>query len=375
MCRTCWQMAIELAQWDAEYINKLPDAAFAVIEPDYKRGKTTNKNARHLPHHSDGVKDGNSSSDHIDLPHLRNALARVSQITPVTGSIQKQDLIDRATSHLQKHAKDLKIGDKGSGSGKAEKPRTERQSLSLAMPEAAVISRLASLGIQLPSPGAAVMNLEGSILSVDSSNLNIEKIGKRLAAQKEIREAMPRFSADGGPDVTIADIVPSAEDYITASCRALSKVIIPDRFIDFTQGDILKKSAGMLKGATLYPNHRAFVENWLGVVTKSFWDEENNPPGINADIKVDALANPRIARGMLMDPPALSRYSVTIFSEWEKSHSDLEDREFFDLLGSNVDGQMVRFIITKIKGYGELSLVWFGADWGAKAIGKPKIGS
>ena len=88
---------IEMAKWDRAYINSLPNSSFAVIEPDYLSGKTDNKNARHLPY-----KD---SSGKVDLPHLRNALARVNQIKPVTKSISASELRAKAKKVLEAAAK------------------------------------------------------------------------------------------------------------------------------------------------------------------------------------------------------------------------------------------------------------------------------
>lgn len=93
----------ELAEWTRAYINDLPDGCFAVIEPDYKSGKTDNKNARHLPY-----KDENGD---IDEAHLRNALARMNQIVPVTGSISAEELRSKAKSVLVAVAKEHNIGD------------------------------------------------------------------------------------------------------------------------------------------------------------------------------------------------------------------------------------------------------------------------
>ena len=86
-----------MAVWDTKYINSLPNSSFAVIEPDYLNGKTDNKNARHLPY-----KDKNGK---VDLPHLRNALARVNQIKPVTDSITTEELRARAKKVLDAAAK------------------------------------------------------------------------------------------------------------------------------------------------------------------------------------------------------------------------------------------------------------------------------
>jgi len=82
-----------------------PDEAFIVERGATKDadGNTLQK-FRKLPHHNKNVKDPNENSS-IDLPHLRNALARVSQISTIKED--KTAFIKRATSHLQKHAKAL----------------------------------------------------------------------------------------------------------------------------------------------------------------------------------------------------------------------------------------------------------------------------
>jgi hypothetical protein len=89
----------EKAVWSTAFINDLPDAAFAWIEPGGKKdssGKTTPRSLRHLPHHNASVKSPTENGS-VDKPHLRAALSRVNQI-PQAG---------RATAqrHLQAHAK------------------------------------------------------------------------------------------------------------------------------------------------------------------------------------------------------------------------------------------------------------------------------
>lgn len=71
--------ANKMAEWDTEYINDLPDSAFALIreggEKD-EQGKTIPRSLRFLPYRN--------AAGNIDLPHLRNALARLDQtdLTP-----------------------------------------------------------------------------------------------------------------------------------------------------------------------------------------------------------------------------------------------------------------------------------------------------
>jgi len=61
--------------WTTAYVNDLPDSSFAYIENGGSKDsseKTEPRSLRHLPY-----KD---NSGKINLPHLRNALARISQV-------------------------------------------------------------------------------------------------------------------------------------------------------------------------------------------------------------------------------------------------------------------------------------------------------
>ncbi len=89
-----------MAEWDAQYINDLPDSAFAVILPGGDKdedGKTVPRDLRKLPHH-------NSAGD-VDLPHLRNALSREPQ------SDMPDTVHERAHAHLMNHAEAEGVGD------------------------------------------------------------------------------------------------------------------------------------------------------------------------------------------------------------------------------------------------------------------------
>jgi len=87
---------VEEAQWTTEYVNDLPDSAFAAIEPGGQKdeqGKTTPRNLRHLEHHND---QGN-----VDQPHVTNALSRLDQ-TKISDELKAH-----AKGHLCNHAKEL----------------------------------------------------------------------------------------------------------------------------------------------------------------------------------------------------------------------------------------------------------------------------
>ena len=84
--------------WSQEYIDDLPDSAFAYIEPGGEKdddGKTTPRSKRHLPFKN---KDGK-----IDAPHVRNALARLDQ-TDISDEAK-----DEARKKLEAAAKEVDI--------------------------------------------------------------------------------------------------------------------------------------------------------------------------------------------------------------------------------------------------------------------------
>ena len=97
---------VEAAPWGTAFMNNLPDSSFAVIEPGGKKdgeGKTVPRSLRHLPY-----KD---ASGNVDLPHLRNALARLPQSKISTA------LKDKARAVLEKAAKSKGVGDYAAAHG------------------------------------------------------------------------------------------------------------------------------------------------------------------------------------------------------------------------------------------------------------------
>ena len=83
------------AVWSTAYVNNLPDSAFAYIEPGGSKdgeGKTVPRSLRHYPHHD--------MSGAVDLPHLRNALARGAA----------NNAPESAMAHLQHHADAAGVG-------------------------------------------------------------------------------------------------------------------------------------------------------------------------------------------------------------------------------------------------------------------------
>ena len=116
--KTVYEKASPLtkAVWSAAQINELPDAAFAIVLPGGKKdkfGKTVPRTLRMLPHHNSSVKSPTENGS-VDLPHLRNGLARVNQAK------MSPEQKAKAKAHLQAHAKELLGAKKGCRETKKE---------------------------------------------------------------------------------------------------------------------------------------------------------------------------------------------------------------------------------------------------------------
>lgn len=83
------------ATWDTSYVNNLPDSSFLFVESGGTKdadGKTVPRSKRHFPY-----KDANGG---IDLPHLRNAIARIPQSN--APGLNKDAVQKRAQAMLEK---------------------------------------------------------------------------------------------------------------------------------------------------------------------------------------------------------------------------------------------------------------------------------
>ena len=181
------------------------------------------------------------------------------------------------------------------------------------------------------------------------------------------------------PNLTKEDLTPNADEFIEPVFRLLSATIVSKNWnpTDFSQPGVLKASMRMLLGQTVNCDHSTDIGNAIGSVSQVMWQEgykDGNfmiPAGINGVLKIDGKANPRIARGILMDPPSIHSNSVTVQFKWDKSHPGMNDRDFWDKLGTyDEKGNMIRKVVTEVVRYLETSLVSHGADSFAQKIGE-----
>lgn len=189
----------------------------------------------------------------------------------------------------------------------------------------------------------------------------VESLGVGVASQYGAQPAPITFT-------NVSELLPKPTDYYYKDYRALSATLAPCYGLDFSTPGVLEAAVQMLKGQTVYKDHWFYsVDNWVGVVSESAWDGKDDAgvgvPGINAKLKLDSVKDPMLIRGVACEPPAVHSCSVTVLFEFEFSHSDLvEQGRFWQLLGEEVEGEIVRLIVTAILGFWELSLVFQGAQ-------------
>lgn len=94
----------EFSVWSTAFVNNLPDSAFLFVEPGKKdsEGKTTPRSNRHFPYKGPDGK--------IDLPHLRNAIARIPQAGDWMSATAKTALQNKARRMLTTMGKAMSEG-------------------------------------------------------------------------------------------------------------------------------------------------------------------------------------------------------------------------------------------------------------------------
>lgn len=161
-----WHMGdSESAKWTRAYINDLPDSAFLYVEPGGKKdeeGKTVPRELRHLPY--------KNADGEIDLPHLRNAIARLEQAN--TGEKEGESwLTDSLREKLLKKARSLLESAKYSTE---ENEMNEIEDLKAKLEEAE--KQIKELRSALEAANSELESLREFKAAVERENSNAEKL-------------------------------------------------------------------------------------------------------------------------------------------------------------------------------------------------------
>jgi len=205
----------------------------------------------------------------------------------------------------------------------------------------------------------------------------------RLAYQPMTRQSS-KLDLAFNPE-SLEELQPGAGDYLRLQFRALSAAYLgPGGYwLDFSTAGVLRASIPLMlpkeqsgsrrRFLMFHRNHSDAVQDRIGWVDDAVWGEasgDQSAPGINIDVMLDWKLAPNEARQLMSEPPLVDSVSVSVAFDWEKSHPEMRDYQFWDLLGHEVDGQVVRIIVTEILEYYHIALVWEGADEEADKLKK-----
>lgn len=227
---------------------------------------------------------------------------------------------------------------------------------------------------------AMILGHKPDTLSLAQISSKLEDDPQELSQFGLFDRATPNYSTYY-PEVTKKDLEPTEDEFVEPVFRMLSNITVNARHnpIYFPES-VLKKNMYKMVGQTVNIDHEMAVGNAIGSVKSVEWQRSYTangikvPAGFNAVLKIDGKSNPRIARGIMMDPPSIHSNSVTVNFEWKKSHAKMDDNDFYNKLGTpGPDGKLVQRVVVDIRNFHETSLVSHGADPFAQKIVDGKI--
>jgi len=143
-------------------------------------------------------------------------------------------------------------------------------------------------------------------------------------------------------------------------------------FLDFANPGVLEnavplfrmKSAGGVREKPLkyQRNHSYRIEDTLGYSESAAFGYDGAVGQITSVARLHRDLAAKEIEMLSTDPPLLESVSVALNYNWVQSHPEMRFWQFIDLLGHEVDGEIVRIVVTEILEVYHVALVWGGAD-------------
>lgn len=187
----------------------------------------------------------------------------------------------------------------------------------------------------------------------------------------------------------LEDLKPRDGDLVAFPFRLLSAAYLGSGgyHLDFTRPGMLEnalplflepEAPGSRRDSSLVVvrDHSENIDDRLGLATEvrfSAADPDRGlaEPGIDADLLINWKLAGDVVRRLLHKPPLVEACSVSLGFNWEKSHPQLEDWQFWMRLGEEIDGAPVRVVVTEIISVEHVGLVYAGADPSARRQDQP----
>lgn len=143
-------------------------------------------------------------------------------------------------------------------------------------------------------------------------------------------------------------------------------------FLDFATPGVLenalplfriKSDGGVREKPLKYQrNHSYRIEDTLGYSQSVAFGHEGDVGQITSVARLHKTLAEKEIEMLTTDPPLLESVSLALNYNWVQSHPEMRFWQFIDLLGHEVDGEIVRIVVTEILEVYHIGLVWNGAD-------------
>lgn len=229
------------AEWDTAYVNNLPDSAFAIVLPGGEKddeNKTVPRTLRKLPY--------KNAQGNVDLPHLRNALARLDQIdaSDAQKAEARAELNRAADEHLKTRQEEgMRISDALTKLGE--------MSNEIVMAVGDLRSAIEALGVEDEGVMGALKKLEMMIMpepEMDEPEPEMETDPEPESAVSE------SFAERAASPVSIveADAQAGPRDPLRVRMRLIQAG--PGNSVDnhYYPGEVLRRDAHVFEGVKMY---------------------------------------------------------------------------------------------------------------------------
>lgn len=210
---------------------------------------------------------------------------------------------------------------------------------------------------------------------------DLKMVGKSQKLSEQLAASLQIGSGDD-------DLMPKPEDYVVYEFRAISQAYLGEGgyHLDFSTPGVLENAIQLMLPRELggqrrvylyfHRNHSRGIEDRIGHIVEAKWTlagQQFSNPGINIKTAIDKKLAPREVRMLNSNPPYAESVSISFNGQFEKSHPDMDFWTFFEMMGREVDGEIVRLIVTSIDDFDHVGLVYEGGDEEADKVNQSKF--
>lgn len=201
---------------------------------------------------------------------------------------------------------------------------------------------------------------------VAAENTSAESTGDGAETSRETsaanEDAAPGGVAANPDECRVRCRLLSAVDTWSWSADLGMRVLVRNGHDD---GRALRQAASVIntgkRPVPLMWNHSMDMRDKAGIVINANWEDSTDiPPGVNADLVVNRQYDPRAATGL--ERGVIDATSLWWVPQCEMSHPDMDFWTFLDLMGMEVDGQIVGFRPVSCSEVPHHAMVPAGAD-------------